>query len=72
MRVTMRRPLVPVLVAALVGVLAAGCSLDGGGDKAGGSRAPVVLRLAVAYAADEPDAPVARFFASRVAETSGG
>jgi TRAP-type C4-dicarboxylate transport system substrate-binding protein len=68
----MRRPLVPVLVAALVGVLAAGCSVGGGGDKAGGSRAPVVLRLAVAYAADEPDAPVARFFASRVAETSGG
>jgi TRAP-type C4-dicarboxylate transport system substrate-binding protein len=69
---TMRRPLVPVLVAALVGALAAGCSFAGGGDKAGGSRAPVVLRLAVAYEADQPDAPVARSFAARVEAFSGG
>jgi TRAP-type C4-dicarboxylate transport system substrate-binding protein len=70
MKVTMKRPLVLVLVAALVAALAAGCGLGGGGDKAGGSRAPVVLRLAVASAADESDAPAARFFASRVAELS--
>ena len=71
MRVAMTWPLVSVLVAALVGGLA-GCGLGGGGDKAGGSRAPTVLRLAVASAADEPEAPVARFFAARVAELSGG
>jgi TRAP-type C4-dicarboxylate transport system substrate-binding protein len=31
-----------------------------------------VLRLAVAYSAEEPDAPAARFFAARVAALSGG
>ncbi len=73
MRVTMKRPLVPVLMAAtLVAGLAAGCGSGGGGDKAGGSRAPVVLRLAVAHADDDADAPVARFFASRVAALSEG
>ena len=70
--VTVKRPLVAVLVAALVAGLGGGCGLGGRGDKAGGSRAPVVLRLAVAHAADDADAPVARFFASRVAELSGG
>jgi TRAP-type C4-dicarboxylate transport system substrate-binding protein len=71
MRVTMKRPLVPVLVAALVAGLLTGCGARRG-DKAGGSRAPVVLRLAVAHAADDADAPVARFFAARVAELSDG
>ena len=68
----MTRLLVPLLGAALTAALTAGCGLGGGGDKAGGSRAPVELRLAVAYAADEPDAPAARFFAARVAALSGG
>jgi TRAP-type C4-dicarboxylate transport system substrate-binding protein len=72
MKVTTKRPLVAVLVAALVAGAPAGCGFGSGGDKAGGSRAPVVLRLAVAYAADQPDAPAARDFASRVAELSGG
>jgi len=72
MRATMKRPLVTTLVAALIAALPAGCGLGGGGDKAGGSRAPVVLRLAVAHAADDGDAAVARFFASQVAELSGG
>jgi TRAP-type C4-dicarboxylate transport system substrate-binding protein len=72
MRVASKWPLVAVLVVTLVGGLAAGCGLGGGADKAGGSRAPVVLRLAVAHAADDADAPVARLFASRVAELSSG
>jgi TRAP-type C4-dicarboxylate transport system substrate-binding protein len=72
MSVTMTRLLVPVLAAASVAGLTAGCGFGGGADKAGGSRAPVVLRLAVAYSADEPDAPVARFFAARAAALSGG
>jgi TRAP-type C4-dicarboxylate transport system substrate-binding protein len=71
MRVITHRPLLAVLVAALIAVLPAGCALDSRADKAGGSRAPVVLRLAVASAADDTDAPSARFFASRVAELSG-
>jgi TRAP-type C4-dicarboxylate transport system substrate-binding protein len=66
------RPLAGALAAALAAGLAAGCDFGGGADKAGGSRVPVVLRLAVAYAADEPDAPAARFFAARVAALSGG
>lgn len=60
-----------VLLAALA-VLAAGCDLGREGDKAGGSRAPTVLRLAVATPDDESDAAAARFFAARVAELSDG
>lgn len=65
--------LMAVVLAALASASAAGCDVGGGrGDKAGGSRAPVELRLAVAYAPDEPDAAVARYFASRVSALSGG
>src|SRR5215212_650339 len=67
----MKRPLLPVVAAALVVALPVGCGLADGGDKAGGSRAPAVLRLAVVSGADDTDAPAARFFASRVAELSG-
>jgi TRAP-type C4-dicarboxylate transport system substrate-binding protein len=72
MRVTTSR--VPALVVAmgLLGMLPAACGPDSAGDKAGGSNAPAELRLAVAYGAKEPDAPAARFFASRVATLSGG
>ena len=68
MRVT---TLMAVLLVAL-GALATGCDFGGRGDKAGGSRAPVVLRLAVAYPDALSDAPAARWFASRVAELLAG
>jgi TRAP-type C4-dicarboxylate transport system substrate-binding protein len=62
------------LVAAL---LVAGCSLgdrDGDSDKAGGSGAPVVLRLAYPYkpAEGQPDEPALRWFARRVEDLSDG
>jgi len=61
-------------LASTLGVLGAGCS--GGGDsapdKAGGSAAPLELRLAAAYSADQPDAHFATEFAARVAKLSGG
>ena len=41
-------------------------------DKAGGSDAPEVLRLAVADDAEQPDAPFARYFARRVSALSDG
>ena len=69
---TTKSVLAPVLVAVLLGVLSAGCSLDGGGDKAGGSSAPVVLRLAAAEDAEQPESQRARYFASRVSKLSGG
>ena len=69
---TTKRVLAPVMVTALFGVLAAGCSLDGEGDKAGGSSAPVVLRLAAAEDAEQPESQRARYFASRVSELSDG
>jgi TRAP-type C4-dicarboxylate transport system substrate-binding protein len=64
----------PVLVSVLVAALVAGCSTSGNddADKAGGSDAPVVLRLAVADDADQPDAPYARYFARRVSALSDG
>jgi TRAP-type C4-dicarboxylate transport system substrate-binding protein len=66
-----------LLAALLAAVVLAGCSLgadDGASDKAGGSDAPVVLRLAYAYKPREgqPDEPALRYFASRVAELSDG
>jgi TRAP-type C4-dicarboxylate transport system substrate-binding protein len=69
-----KRVLAPVLSAVLLGASAAGCSVAGTGDadKAGGSDAPEVLRLAVADDADQPDAPFARYFAKRVAALSDG
>jgi TRAP-type C4-dicarboxylate transport system substrate-binding protein len=73
---TVERMKIPsaALVAAL---LLAGCSLgegDGGSDKAGGSGAPVVLRLAYPYkpAEGQPDEPALRWFARRVEELSNG
>jgi TRAP-type C4-dicarboxylate transport system substrate-binding protein len=75
MRLSTIRVLAPVLVVILVGVPAAGCSIDGeggGADKAGGSDAPSVLRLAVADDADQPDARFARDFAARVSRLSDG
>jgi TRAP-type C4-dicarboxylate transport system substrate-binding protein len=69
------RMLAPALMSALLAVLAgAGCSVSGNddADKAGGSDAPVVLRLAVADDADQPDAPFARYFARRVSALSDG
>ncbi len=75
MRLTSIRVLAPVLVMALAGVSAAGCNIDGesgDADKAGGSDAPSVLRLAVADDADQPDARFARDFAARVSRLSDG
>ena len=72
MKVTTKRALAPILVAALVGAPAAGCGLGGGGDKAGGSSAPTELRLAAADDADQPDARFLRYFASRVDKLSDG
>jgi TRAP-type C4-dicarboxylate transport system substrate-binding protein len=67
-----------ISLTALVGAcLLAGCSLAGGegaSDKAGGSDAPVVLRLAYPYKPREgqPDEPALRYFAGRVAALSDG
>jgi TRAP-type C4-dicarboxylate transport system substrate-binding protein len=68
------RMLTPVLVSALLAAFAAGCSLSGNddADKAGGSDTPVVLRLAVADDADQPDAPFSRYFARKVSALSDG
>src|SRR5919108_4965623 len=65
------------LVALLVAVALAGCSVgsdNGASDKAGGSEAPVVLRLAYPYSPREgqPDEAALRYFAGRVAKLSGG
>lgn len=66
------------LAVLLAAVVLAGCSLsdddDAASDKAGGSDAPVVLRLAYAYKPREgqPDEPALRYFAGRVAELSDG
>lgn len=72
MRMTTKRAPALALVAALLGALAAGCSGDGADDKAGGSNAPTVLRLAVAEDAEQPESVHARRFASRVAALSDG
>ena len=65
------RSITGVLVA-LAGAMAAGCGADDDGDKAGGSSAPTVLRLASANDAEQPDGPLARDFASRVASSPAG
>jgi TRAP-type C4-dicarboxylate transport system substrate-binding protein len=70
MKLTTKRALAPILVVAVLGASSAGCR-GSGGDKAGGSHAPVVLRLAAADDAEQPDAQLVRRFASRVAELSG-
>lgn len=74
MRETSTRVLLATTAAVLLGALGAGCSLDedDGGDKAGGSSAPTVLRLAAADDADQPDARFVRRFASQVSKLSGG
>jgi TRAP-type C4-dicarboxylate transport system substrate-binding protein len=57
-----------------VGVLA-GCATSHrarGADKAGGSDAPVVLRLGDADAEDDPTTPVLEDFGEQVAKLSGG
>jgi TRAP-type C4-dicarboxylate transport system substrate-binding protein len=69
---TRRRVLLPTMAAALIGAFGAGCSVDDDGDKAGGSSAPTVLRLAAADDADQPDARFVRRFASQVEKLSGG
>jgi C4-dicarboxylate-binding protein DctP len=65
------------LAALTAAALLAGCSLSGGdgsSDKAGGSDAPVVLRMAYTYKPTEgqPDETALRYFARRVAELSDG
>ena len=68
MRETSKQVLLAALGAALLAASGAGCSVgdDSGGDKAGGSSAPTVLRLAAADDADQPDARFVRRFASQV------
>ena len=68
------RMLALLLLTALISGAVSACDLEGGGDadKAGGSEAPEVLRLAVADDAEQPDAPFARYFARRVAALSDG
>jgi TRAP-type C4-dicarboxylate transport system substrate-binding protein len=72
-----KQAIAALLGAALVGCFASGCSLgddSGAGDKAGGSDAPIVLRMAYGYKPREgqPDEPMVRYFAGRVAKLSDG
>jgi TRAP-type C4-dicarboxylate transport system substrate-binding protein len=63
-------PAVMLVTAAL-----AGCSSghkSRASDKAGGSSAPTILRLADSDAIDQPDTPTIQYFAARVAKLSGG
>ena len=63
------------LAAALVLIVLAGCATSHrlrGADKAGGSDAPVVLRLGDVYAEDEANATILEDFRGRVAKLSGG
>ena len=68
----MKRSLLALLVTLLLGAAAVGCSVQGDGDKAGGSNEPTVLRFGAADDADQPDARFVRYFASRVAALSDG
>ncbi len=64
-----------LLAAAIASATAAGCSSHhaaSGADKAGGSNAPTVLRLADSDSVDQTDTPAVRFFAARVAKLSHG
>ena len=70
----MKTPFAAVVV---IAALLAGCSLgggDGASDKAGGSEAPVVLRIAYLDKPQtgQPDEPAVRWFAARVGELSHG
>jgi TRAP-type transport system periplasmic protein len=68
------RVLAPLLVTALIFGALSACNAGGDddADKAGGSDAPKVFRLAVADDAEQPDAPFARYFARRVAALADG
>jgi TRAP-type transport system periplasmic protein len=67
-----RTRLATVALAAVVAVVAGGCSSDGaGGDKAGGAGAPVVLRMANP-AGDLEVVPLIKEFVSHVRQRSGG
>jgi TRAP-type C4-dicarboxylate transport system substrate-binding protein len=76
MRRSRTRRVAPLLLAAVLAAsIMAGCSWggeEGATDKAGGSNAPVVLHLAYPYKPDDgqPDEPMVRDFAARVAELS--
>src|SRR5207244_9177209 len=64
-----------LLAAALAAATAAGCSTghaSSGADKAGGSSAPTVLRLADSDSIDQPETPTIRYFAGQVAKLSHG
>ena len=68
------RVLAPLMATALLFGAVSACDSGGDGqaDKAGGSEAPKLLRLAVADDAEQPDAPFARYFARRVSARSDG
>lgn len=69
----MRRPLAIGLMLAVCS--AAGCAParnSGASDKAGGSRSPVVLRLANSNNNDQPDTDAVEHFAAQVAKLSHG
>src|SRR6266516_6153600 len=64
---------VPLIAALLGGVLLCGCDTsqsETAADKAGGSGAPRVLRLAASDTVDQPDSPTIRYFAAEVAKLS--
>jgi TRAP-type C4-dicarboxylate transport system substrate-binding protein len=70
-----RAVLALALAATLVAGLLAGCGAgrsEGAADKAGGSGAPVVLRLASPWPQGQPDTPVLEYFAAQVSQLSGG
>ena len=68
------RVLALLLVTALIFGALSACNSGGDddADKAGGSDAPKVFRLAVADDAEQPDAPFARYFARRFAALTDG
>jgi TRAP-type C4-dicarboxylate transport system substrate-binding protein len=73
---TMMQTIAVLLAVSLPGLAATGCGADGagGGDKAGGSNAPVELSLGYGQKANDhqPDEPMVRYFADRVAKLSDG
>ena len=71
----MRSRLLTAAVLAVLVPAVAGCggaSRPGAADKAGGSTAPVVLRAAVAFDPNQPDARDVEYFAAQVAKLSSG
>lgn len=64
-----------LVASAFAAATAAGCSsghASSAADKAGGSNAPTVLRLADSDTVDQPDTPAVRYFAAQVAKLSRG